>query len=181
MAAVITSAMLGTALGLGDDIDQARAAQVIDMAVGEVEALTGKLRSLTSTVELPYDGRDVDLPSRIVTAVSVVQIDGTATTDWEWLKPLPVVRVRGCVLGSGTWHTIKVTYTHGYRVPPPLAKSVVLELAKRAYGNPARLVSARIDDYSETFAPSAGLSDLEIAQLERAGLVQSASTTGGGQ
>lgn len=171
------------ASALQRDLDTASATLARDVATALVESLTGPLGSQQSTVTLPLDGTCIDLPSEVVTAVASVSVDGVAA-QFEWLRPHPRVRLLSWVLAGYpvTWHTVEVVYTHGFGIVPPVAKAVALEVAKRAYANPSGLRDSRIDDYSESYGPAGGaagvtLTDLEIRQLERAGLVRSSWVT----
>lgn len=177
--AVITATELGNALR--ETVDSSSAALAIAAGVGAVEALTGPLESRTSTVVLPFDDACIDLPASPVTAVSSVKVDGTAAT-YEWLRPTSEVRLIGWTLNPlpSRWHTVEVTFVHGYGVVPPLAKAIALEVAKRAYRNSSGLRSVQVGAYREDYADASpvALTDLEVAQLERAGLIANAYVTG---
>ena len=171
------------------DLDTATATLARDLATGLVTDVTGVLEQTTATVTLPIDVTDglIRLPSRVVTAVSTVEIDATAlaSTAWVWERPYPRVRLLTCSWSaSETWPTADVTATLGYATGkvPKVAKAVAMSVASRIYDNPTGLRSESIDDYSATRAGAdddlAGitLTAAELNALER--LAPSAYVTG---
>lgn len=165
------------------DIDTATATLARDLATGLVVDVTGVLEQATVTVTLPIDADEglIHLPSRVVTAVSTVEISGTALagSGWVWEKPYPRVRLLTCTWLSNTtaaiWPTADVTATLGYATGkvPKVAKAVAMSVASRIYDNPTGLRAEQIDDYSATRAGAdddlAGitLTAAELNALER--------------
>ena len=81
----------------------------------------------------------VNLPTWPVTAVTTVELDGTAVTGFSWSRNGVLER------DSGVWtsgrRNVKVTATYGFAEPPTEIKAVTLQAASRAVLNPARLNS----------------------------------------
>lgn len=183
--ALFTADELADYLGRALDTDRATLAR--DLATGLVLDVTGPLEQSTVTVVLPIEVDDagyrcVRLPSSVVTAVSAVVVDGvtlTATDDWEWLRPQPLVRLYSYAWTSDARHQVAtVTATIGYASGkvPPVAKAVALSAAARAYDNPTGARSESIDDYSVTRAGSdADLAGLTLTDAERAALAHLAT------
>lgn len=168
------------ALFLQADIDTAAAALARDLATGLVVDQVGVVEETDTTIILPVEvddtGRDsVRVPGAVVTAVTAVEVDGTVLTegdDWEWLRPLPVVRLHRCP-STGSHRVATVTATIGYPTVPAVVKAVALSVAARAYDNPTGLRSESIDDYSVTRAGSdADLAGLTLTDAERAALAR---------
>jgi len=144
------------------DLDTASATLARDLATGLVTDVTGVLEQATVTVTLPIDADEglIHLPSRVVTAVSTVEISGTALagSGWVWEKPYPRVRLLTCTwlssAAASAWPTADVTATIGYGTGsvPKVAKAVALSAAARIYDNPTGLRAEQIDDYSSTRA-----------------------------
>lgn len=154
-----------------DGLDESSAHLAREIATGMVQAITGPLESVASTVVLPVmvDGT-VELPGRVITAVASVTVDDVAQT-FSWRRPYPVVRIQDWTPPStlDDWPLAEITYTHGYSTVPPVAKAVALTVAARAYANPRGVTSVRIDDYVEqSQAESAGvtLTPYEVAALQ---------------
>lgn len=165
---------------LQQDLDTASATLARATATALVEAVTGPIESRTSTVVLPLRAAQfIDLPSPVVTAVSAVEVDGTAAT-FEWLKPYPCVLLKAYTFAAVEWHTAEVTYTHGHTVIPEIVKAVALSVAARAYVAPPLPpagTSVRIDDYAEATAASAETTGVMLTAHERRALDGFCSTT----
>lgn len=145
---------------LGETVDEAAGALLLETATGTVQAVTGQ--RLVAVVDdtatmLGTAEAWLDLPQRPVTAVESVEVDGETVTDYK-------------VFGSRLWRacgwatcpsepsTVAVVYSHGYAADAQemqLARSVVLALAAQAYSNPAGATGYAIDDYREQYAQTA--------------------------
>jgi hypothetical protein len=159
---------LGTLLGLGGDLDVAKATLLVEIATAIVQAATGRPAqrlvavssetiTLTGTV-----GSWLDLPQRPVTAVEAVELDGVAVILGAAGSGGSTYRLRGDRLWRGDgWQTyvgepseVEITYSHGYAADDQrlqLARSAVLGLIRGAYDNAEGRTSVRIDDFAAAY------------------------------
>jgi hypothetical protein len=156
---------------LQTDVDATAGALAIELATGVVVGYTGQnFEADTYTQALMIGSAlEVKLPQRPVTAVTTVTVDGEDLVEldeytWDGLSPYLTLEESPPV---DVW-TATVEYDAGYAAVPGLVKAVVLAVAARAYGNPHRVSSQSIDDYSVTYAnDSAGLLPEEKRLLRR--------------
>lgn len=115
--------------------------QEVDAVVGDVAGLVG-------------NGRDIILlPQMPVTAVTSVAVDGDLLeegVDYRWNRYGILTRLEGC------WPLdadVTVTYDHGYAVVPRAVKQVTVQVAGRAWVNPAggALASESLGDRSVSY------------------------------
>ncbi|WP_319061426.1 hypothetical protein [Streptomyces europaeiscabiei] len=88
------------------------------------DAAGSPISEITSTVKLEGSGGRLRLPGWPVTAVSAVEIDGEAVTDWK-LRSGALTRSCGFPDGS----EVEVTYTHGLPEVPSDIVDLVCRLA----------------------------------------------------
>lgn len=158
------------------DIDAYLATLAIETATGLVQAACGQ--RLVQVVDDPHEmmgtaSRWLELPQRPVTAVSNVQIDGQAVTDW---KRFGAKLFRVCGWGGTSWSPaiVTLTYTHGWVVTPTPAqelqpaRSAVLSLARGPFVNASGATSEAIDDYRITW--EAALAEMTVGPTLEAAL-----------
>lgn len=124
------------------DVEETRAAALLDDASAAVRAYTGQdFTSSETTVRLvPRNGK-IALPQRPVTAVdSVKTVDGTDLVFTWWTGNSVTVGATSInwfeVNGSPT-QPVDVTYTHGYTTVPADIVAVVCQIVGRAMTKPA--------------------------------------------
>ena len=174
MAAFATSGDLEDFLQLEEPINAATANLALAVASGLIRSYVGW--SITSeVVELTTEGNGGDaiwLPTKLLTAVASVEVDGVLLTfgdHYRW-------KTSGRLRRIGTrWscqeQSVEINYTHGYSPVPDEVKGIALKLAGRFYNNPEELRAWSVDGLSETMATSttdAGsvLSDFEKVALD---------------
>jgi hypothetical protein len=153
------------------DLDVTLATLLIEAATAAVQAAADGQRIVEvqdDVVELYLDRFDhsshLTLPQYPVTAVTAVEIGGSAVTDYvAELNRARLWRSSGwrtldLDYIAGQPSTVSVTYTHGY--PPghqklQLARSATLALAAQACSNPTGAVREQIDDYMVQYAEAA--------------------------
>ena len=137
-------------------LDLVRAELVLTLASSAVENVA-KANHATIT-QLEDDERLIDgsgtavvnLPTWPVTAVTTVELDGTAVTGFSWSRNGVLER------DSGVWtsgrRNLKVTATYGFAEPPEEVKTVTLQVASRIVGNPHGLTTFNTDGISARFS-----------------------------
>lgn len=121
-------------------------------------------------------GGVVTLPQRPVEAVTAVEVDGVATTDW-WLDDNEVkVRAWSWAQPPAAHQPpqVEVTYTHGWDPVPGDIAAIVLQAANRVIVNPSGIRSETVGGISTTYLiPATGenlgvlLSRTEMKVLDR--------------
>lgn len=173
----------------GQTIPSARATLLIDMAkaaCGSVAKSIGAQLDETAADELELDGTGADtlmLPGWPVTAVTSVEVEGTAleADDYEWSRVGELTRAT--VFGSGGWpgasprtfgawpagkRNVVVVYTHGLATIPNDIKLAALLAAARWAANPQSLTQFSGDNIGMGFAGAilnAGEAELVIRGL----------------
>lgn len=169
MTSFATPTELGTYLGVTIAANDARAQLLLDLASAAIRRETGQQidhRTADAIVLKGSWGTELELPQRPVLAVSAVSIDdGVANTaqvlntDYGWKGA--GVDTLDKILGhwGGPRAAVHVTYEHGYAVIPDDIKAICLELAARAWSNPAssNIKSETAKNYSVTYADSVGV------------------------
>jgi hypothetical protein len=106
------------------------------------------------------------LPSKYVTAVSAVTIDGIAVTSFTWTPGGRLKVTDRAWIGGENWHhhyrpwTAVVTFTHGYPVCPPDVRQIVARLSKAGFAED-RVSQAQVDDTHVIYDTTPGLADLD--------------------
>lgn len=142
--------------------DDTAAAWLARASVRVRRAAGQSITSVTSTLQMPVEYAELQLPGAPITAVasvSSVEADGTVTAlvqgkDWAWDGQETI-----------TFHTAvyraEVVFTHGFVTVPDelvdLVCSVALRLSNTPVGMEAGIRSVTIDDYSRTFAAESRL------------------------
>jgi hypothetical protein len=104
-----------------------------------------------------YGGRTLTLPSKHVTAIASILVNGNdLVSDVAWSDAGTVV------LTSGVWPdlpgSVKVTLTHGWDADEvPDIAAIILAVAKRARTNPGAIASQSVNGASVSFATSSGV------------------------
>lgn len=164
----------------------ATAQQLLAGASDTIRSYTGQTINLVTDdqVSLLGDGIGVlELPQRPVVSVASVSIDGTAVTDFL-LRGSMLYRATGglwsAISGLPDWFSnaypsqVTVVYTHGYDTIPDAVKAVCLNVAQRAYANPAgnRSEAETIGSYSHstTVGGDAPLGGLYLTEEDRRAL-----------
>lgn len=157
-----TPADLGHILGLGEDLDEDRAAVIIQAATAVVqEACDSPPQRLVLVEDDPFDllgsiGPWLALPQRPVREVPSVILDGQTLTDGADYKRFGARLWRATGWQQTRYEPSRITgvYSHGYAPKDQglqLARSAVLSLVRGVYDNPSGAISVRIDDYSESY------------------------------
>lgn len=174
MSEFVSPTDLKTFLGV-DDIDAARAQMFIEIVT---DAIRGWCRQdVSPAVEddvatLQGNGEEkLLLPQIPVTAVTSVEVDGTALsgTQFSWRASGVLRRL------DATWGTesvpavVEVTYDHGYDLAPPRVRGVCLAAAGRAYTLRDSPTAESLDGLSEAagFSPEMVLTPAERRTLTR--------------
>jgi hypothetical protein len=123
--------------------------------------------------QIDVDGSDYVtqvLPTRHVTAVSAVTLDGASLTEGVHFKVDRIGILRR--IDGGRWcGRLTLTMTHGYADPPPAVQAIIADLAKNAGSAGAATMVA--GPYTMTTNPvvaragAAGLSDEQMKALSR--------------
>jgi hypothetical protein len=135
---------------------------MLTVASSVVRAAAGSpiLENESTVVLTGWGDRSLELPGKPVTAVSAVEVDGVAVTDYLLTDSGNL----WCRYGWGCESdpvTVEVTMTHGLPTVPAHVVQLVCDLAiagAKAAPDGAhdqRVVAERIDDYSVTFADGA--------------------------
>jgi len=171
LAPLATAADL-SARGVTVDPSEAAAVAVyLDVASTLVRDAAGSpISEVTSTVELEGSGGRLRLPGWPVTAVSAVEIDGEAVTDWK-LRSGALTRSCGFPDGSA----VGVTYTHGLPEVPSDIVDLVCRLAgqellalRNGEGVADRpLKSERIGDYAVTYDSDVTSGTMVLTDFQR--------------
>jgi hypothetical protein len=188
MADMIATPEQLTLLMQDSGLDEELATLLLELATGEVQAMTGQRLVEVDGDEIELyvyrnTGMELTLPQRPVTAVTSVEIDGTAVTDYRWAAGSSRL-IRDC-----WWSTrcpppsiVGVTYSHGYAsddqglVP---AQSAVLGLARQVASNPSGVQSESIDDYRVQYASDLAAAAATAENL-RWSLIRTYGTRSGG-
>lgn len=155
---------------LQQDLDLATATVVIEAATAVVQAAAGQRIVEVVDDEITLLGTTdawLDLPQRPVTAVTSVELDGTALTEGTATgnyRRFGARLWRGC--GWATcWtepSTVVVVDTHGYPTGDQglqLARSATLGISRTVYANPAGITREALDDYSVAYEAAAAAMD----------------------
>ncbi len=146
------------------ELDQSSAELALDLVSDEIRAELGWSVTQETGVTATRDGgkcsSEIFLPTLYLTAVTSVTEDGdvlTQGTDYIFETSGILTRVRSGypIAWSDKPLSVDVTYTHGYPAGqvPGVFRSVTLELAARAYSNPANARSSiTVGQVSETFS-----------------------------
>lgn len=126
---------------LTKDLDAADAATValtLDVATEMIRKYTGQTISQVTNdvIDVNVYGKAlVLLPEVPVTAVSITD-DGLALVadDFDWSRAGVIKRY-----GARFSRDVSITYTHGYATIPDDIQGICIEMAKRAFENPAGL------------------------------------------
>lgn len=153
---------------LQKDLDTATATLLVEIATAVVQAeVRQRLVEATETVSLLGTTDSwLDLPQRPVTAVTAVELDGTALTVGAPGSGGATYRLLGSRLWRGDgWQvycgepsTVEVSYTHGYAAGAQkleLARGASLSIIRDWYDNPGAATSEKIDDYAATYSAMA--------------------------
>lgn len=144
-------------------LDEDLATLLLELATGEVQAVTGQrlVEVEDDEIELfTYAGAWLDLPERPVTDIASLTIDDgdelVAGTDYlRPAKSATLWRDCGWAECRGRPSIIAVTYSHGYAVDDQklqFARAATLGIAKMAAANPSAAAEEAIDDYRIRFA-----------------------------
>lgn len=154
-----------------------RAQLMLDLATAAIQNWCRQtISSAETTALLPGTwSQDLELPERPVTEVDTVEVDGVATTDWDWnergvlrrgaasFAQTSVVNAAGDAdsttqgaAGSaqhwgGPQATVSVTYTHGFATIPADIKAVCLAVAGRAFTSEVGVKQESLGAYSVTY------------------------------
>jgi len=106
---------------------------------------------------LSGDGsRSILLPAFPVSGVPVIEIDGTAVTDWEISRDRGILRRKHGVWPDGL-DNIKIVWDHGFAAIPAGIQDAVLEQAETQYHTIAAVASRGAGGESITFSAQASL------------------------
>lgn len=144
------------------------------------DAAGSPIGEVTSTVVLEGSGGRLHLPGKPVTAVSAVEIDGVAVTDWKLRNG---ALTRSCGFPDGS--EVEVTYVHGLPEVPADIIDLVCRLAgqellalRNGEGVADRpLKTERIGDYSVGYDTDVNSGTMLLTDFQRARL---AARFGGG-
>lgn len=105
------------------------------------------------------------LPAAPVTAVDLVEIDGTAATGWEWSETGVLRRRAGW---PDRLRSVRVIYDHGYREIPGDIQEAVIERVRFAYRAEPGISSMQVGGQSISWAASAvaGVTDNWLTAVE---------------
>lgn len=130
----------------------------IGTAVVQAEPRQRIVEVADDTVTLLGDtGSWLTLPQRPVTAVTSVELDGAAVTDWRRFGAR-LFRRDGWAASSCEPSTVDVVYSHGYPADDQglqLGRGAVLGVVRDWAANPSAATSLKIDDYAETYSAMA--------------------------
>lgn len=137
------------------------------------EAAGSPVLEAESTVELVgFEGdRWLDLPGQPVTAVSAVEIDGDAVTDYR-LRGGRLWRLAGWSADCEP-SSVSVSMTHGLADVPPHVVQLVCDLALAGIASAGegakdpRVLVESVDDYAVTFVQSSVATAMELPELTR--------------
>lgn len=140
-------------LGEAENAVKAEARQSIDEVAADVVELAGVW---ARTLKLP------ERPVTAVTAVTLVDAVGISRTitEYVWSRRGNLRRTDGGYWG-GPDATVTVTYSHGYATPPRELNTLAVNLAARAWVNPARVRQEGVGTYQVSFA------DLQAEMTDR--------------
>lgn len=150
---------------LGEDttsLPDPEAELLLELATAEVQAAAGQELLQMVDDEIAIMGTPsfwFELPQRPVTAISSVEIDGNAVTDY---KQFAARLWRSCGWSQHVYEpsVVSVTYTHGYPPDDPhldLAKKLTLSLAGALHADPSGVTGGfSIDDYREQMVQTGG-------------------------
>lgn len=156
-----------TSGGLAPDSGQFSPADRLTQAEGVVRDFC-RWHIAPSRVEaVAVDGSDYVtqvLPTRNLTAVADVTLDGSALTEGVHFTVDRIGILRR--IDGGRWHgRLTLTMTHGYTDPPPAVQAVIADLAKNAESTGASMLVA--GPFTATASPDAahgGVVGLSIQQ-----------------
>ena len=120
--------------------------------------------SITETVRVDaYGGQVLYLPSKHVTAIASISVDGEAVAEFDWSEAGTVV------LRSGSWPdrpgAVQVDLTHGWPVDDvPEVAALILAVGKRARTQPGVIASQSVNGASVSYQ-SAGGAPLSVPLL----------------
>lgn len=143
-------------------LDEDQAALLLELATGEVQAVTGQRLVLVEDDEFElfgFSGRWLELPERPVVEITSLTIDGgdelVAGTDYKRpAKSASLFRSCGWAPCPSEPSIIAGIYSHGYAEQDQkleFARSAVLGIAKLAASNPSGVAEEAIDDYRVRF------------------------------
>lgn len=159
-----------------DSSETAIAGVYLDVASTSVREAAGTpISQTTSTITLEGEaGQRLRLPGPPISAVSVVELDGTVVTDWR-LRSDRLWRADGWTGHDGP-SEVEVTYTHGLPAVPADIVDLVCRMvaaalvAYRAEDDGSGLAadrsvtSERIGDYAVTYGADGRVTEMELAQ-----------------
>jgi hypothetical protein len=158
---------------LQNDVTTAPAELALDIASGIVRAYVGWSISQETVVLVTEGdgGNALWLPTKLLTAVTSVEVDGELLTFGDHYRWTSSGRLRRI---GASWpcleRSIEVTFTHGYNPVPDDIKGITLALAGRLYDNPEGLRSWSVDGLSETIANPSSDAGLALTTVEKAAL-----------
>lgn len=158
---------------LGQDVSIARAEELLSAASADIRLAVGEpLTGGSFTARLPY-ARRLLIPSRFVSEVTAVTVDGDAVG----YKAIGLELYLAPLWSSCSWLPLEALVAYDSVVPADVlaaAREACEQLAALAYVNPDGKRSESIDDYSVTFdtgsvagRASASARDRILDRLER--------------
>lgn len=148
--------------------DEAAAQALIDAASSAVRSYCGWSITEELEAEAVVDARGghvLPLPTLHLTAVHLVEVEGSAVDDYSWSASGLLYRP---VRWPHAYRSVRATYDHGYTTAPPELTAVVCGLAARL-PVPAGVASWSVGSQTVTFNSEGGpgLATVEESVLDR--------------